>query len=190
MTNQSAIIGVTEHGNSAIMVAISSEGNFLDRRTAELTQDLPTMPYHHQGSWAIGRYRDSPWAKDINFSDAIKLIKKVEKSAALGAQKVLAQLATDLPMPISAITLRACPELPNSIEERIRDNRAQTYADTVIYLQAVANAAKDREWTVHWYDRDLIDTKAPQVTILGKQAGTPWQERQKQAAAAALALIK
>lgn len=186
---EKAIVGVTEHGNEVIMVTISSDGKFLDRRTAALTQNLPTMPYHHQGSWAIGRYKDSPWAKDISLTDAIELIKKVEIAAIKGAEDILDKLSTKISIPIKTITLRACPELPKTIEERIRDNRAQTYADTVIYRQVLADAAKRRGWDVIWYGRETLDTKSTEVAEMGKEAGPPWQARHKQAAAAALTAL-
>lgn len=186
MGKKTAIVGVTEYGNSAILVTISGDGSFLDRRTVELTHGLPTMPYHHQGSWAIGRYTDSPWAKEITLPEAIDLIKKVEKAANDGANQILEQLSAQIPKPISAITLRKCPELPETIEERIRDNRAQTYADTVIYRQALARAAEARNWKVHWYDRDKLDLKNEKISAMGKIAGTPWQAKHKQAAAAIL----
>ncbi len=162
----------------------------MDRRTRELTKDLPTMPYHHQGSWAIGRYTDSPWAKKISLPDAIELIRNVEAAARKGAEEVLAQLANEIEKPISTITMRACPKLPDIIEERIRDNRAQTYADTVVYRLCMARAAENRGWDVRWYDRDTLDLKDAKITEMGKSAGPPWQAKHKQAAAAALALMK
>jgi hypothetical protein len=35
-------------------------------------------------------------------------------------------------VPIGRIAIRRCPELPPTSEERIADNRAQTYADAVM----------------------------------------------------------
>ena len=80
-----ATVGVVEHGNSAVLVTISSGGEFLDRRHIDLTRGLPTHPYHHEGSWAIGRYVNSPWAKKISLPDAIALVERVREAAAKGA---------------------------------------------------------------------------------------------------------
>jgi hypothetical protein len=41
-------------------------------------------------------------------------------------------------MPIATIAIRACPQLPPTIEQPIADNRAQTIADSVMYRQAIA----------------------------------------------------
>ena len=190
-----ATVGVTEYGNSVVLVTISTDVRLLDRRKADLTNDLPTHPYHHQGSWAVGRYTDSPWAKEISLPDAIALVQTVEAAATTGARQVLGDLAETVPLSISAIAIRECPELPPTIEERIRDNRAQTMADTVMYRQALAEAALERGWTVHWYDKASVFEDASdrleadvrtEIAALGKAAGPPWQARHKQAAAAAI----
>ena len=72
-TGRTAAVGVTEHGNSAVLVTVARGGELLDRRRIDLTEKLPTHPHHHQGSWAVGRYLDSPWAKPISLADAIAL---------------------------------------------------------------------------------------------------------------------
>lgn len=145
----------------------------------------------------MGRYLDSPWARPISLSDAISLVARVRESAERGARHGLEALASVLPMPIVAITLRACPELPPSIEERIADNHAQTMADSVMYREALASAARERGWAVRWYDRDRVLGQAatargvediqPLLNALGRRLGPPWQAKHKLAAAAAIA---
>ena len=194
---QTASVGVVEHGNSALLATVTSDGELLDRRRIDLTEDLPTHPYHHEGSWAVGRYKDSPWAREITLAEAIKLVKCVEDAAAHGARKALDALAVAVPTPITSIALRECPALPPTIEERIRDNRAQTVADTVMYREALAGAAQERCWSVHWYERDAVfndaanalDCKDIEVFLMamGKSVGPPWQAKHKLAAAAAIA---
>ena len=100
-------------------------------------------------------------------------------------------------MPIERIAIRDCPALPATIEECITDNRAQTYADSVMYRKALATAAEARGWTVYWYDRERVFENAATVintqdintflTELGRAIGPPWQARHKLAAAAAIA---
>ncbi len=190
-----AVVGVTEHGNSAVLVTVSADGQLLDRRRIDLTHGLPTHPYHHEGSWAIGRYADSPWSKPTTLPDAIALVERVHVAAGEGARQALDDLAKTLP--VKAIAVRICPELPASIEDRIRDNRAANVADTVMYRQALAAAAQARGWMVSWYDRDRVFDQAAQalgrdinahLTAMGKAAGPPWQAAHKLAAAAAIAV--
>ena len=152
----SATVGVAEHGNSAVLLTVAPDGGLLDRRRIDLTHGLPTHPYHHEGSWAVGRYVNSPWARPISLADAVALVERVRESAAHGASESLEALALKVPVPITSIAIRVCPQLPPSTEERIADNRAANLADSVMYREALANAAEARGWTVHWYDRDLV----------------------------------
>ena len=190
-------MGVTEHGNSVVLVTIASDSELLDRRRVDLTSGLATHPHHHEGSWAVGRYRDSPWAREITLAEAVELVERVREAAACGAREGLDALAATVSVPIATIAIRACPELPATTEERIVDNRAQTVADTVMYRQALAGAAEARGWTVAWYDRDDVFGEAAAVLgcegidgllrAMGRSVGPPWQAKHKLAAAAALA---
>ena len=199
MTARTATVGVTEHGNSAVLVTVESDGALLDRRRIDLTNGLPTHPHHHEGSWAVGRYRNSPWAREITLGEAIDLVGQVREAAALGAREGLEALAADVAIPITRIAIRICPELPATVEERIRDNRAQTVADTVMYRQVLASAAEERRWSVVWYDRDRafadagatlgVDDVNQLLATMGRSIGPPWQATHKLAAAAALAAM-
>jgi hypothetical protein len=190
-----AIVGVAEHGNSAVLVTLGPDKGFLDRRRIDLTTDLPTHPYHHEGSWAVGRYADSAWARKISLPEAIELVERVHEAAARGARESLEKLA--VVAPIDTIAVRVCPKLPETIEERIRDTRAANVADSIMYRQALATAAAARGWTVCWYDRDSVFDKAKAALkgkdlgqfsrALGKASGPPWQAIHKLATAAALA---
>jgi hypothetical protein len=103
-------------------------------------------------------------------------------------------------VPIASIAIRACPELPPTTEERIADNRAQTVADSVMYREAIATAARARGWSVQWYDRERVFRDAAAVLgredvdaflhAMGRSVGPPWQARHKLAAAAAIAYSK
>jgi len=196
-TQRIATVGVTEHGNSAVLVTVASDFELIDRRTIDLTDKaLPTHPYHHEGSWAVGRYRDSPWAREITLAEAVELVEKVQAAAAVGARASLEALTADVTLPITSISIRECPELPPTIEECIIDNRAQTMADTVMYRRALATAAQARGWSVHWYDRDHVFDEAArllgsvdindQLAAMRKTVGPPWQAKHKLAAAAAM----
>jgi hypothetical protein len=192
-------VGVVEHGNSAVLVTVGPGGEFLDRRHVDLTEPgLPTHPHHHEGSWAVGRYRNSPWGtRAISLAEAVALVERVRESSARGARDSLEALALAVTVPIGTIAIRACPKLPPTTEERIIDNRAQTMADSVMYREAVATAAQARGWSVHWYDparvsRDAAVALAPKdldavLRAIGRSIGPPWQAKQKLAAAAAIA---
>ena len=147
----------------------------------------------------MGRYRDSPWAREISLAEAVELVARVRESAARGAREGLEALAATVPMPIAAIAIRVCPALPPTTEERIADNRAQAVADSVMYREALAAAAEARGWSVCWYDREGVFREAAAalgredidaaLSAMGRDVGPPWQARHKLAAAAALAAL-
>jgi hypothetical protein len=194
---RTATVGVAEHSSSAVLVTLAPGGQFLDRRQIDLTdRGLPTHPHHHEGSWAVGRYLNTPGARTLSLADAVALVERVQASAARGARESLQALAAAVPVPITGIALRNCPTLPPTIEERIADHRAQTVADSVMYRQAIASAAAALGWSVHWYDRDQVfhdaaaalDGKDVSAWLheMGRSIGPPWQAKHKLAAAAAL----
>ncbi len=190
---QAAAVGVVENANTAVLVTIAPDGQLLDRRGIALTgPELPTHPHHHEGSWAVGRYLGTPGARVMPLADVLALVERVRTAAEHGARRALDQLAKDVAMPIGSIAIRVCPELPATTEERIRDNRAQTYADSVMYRQAIAAAAQARGWTIHWYDREQVLREAGDSVLreMGRSAGSPWQANHKLAAAAAIAAAK
>lgn len=147
----------------------------------------------------MGRYLNTPGARALSLAHAISLVERVQASAARGARDSLKALAANVTLPIVSIALRVCPDLPATIEERIRDNRAQTVADTVMYRNALAEAGRARGWSVHWYDRERVFGEAAAalkhqdidavLVAMGRSAGPPWQAKHKLAAAAALAAL-
>jgi len=190
-------VGVAEHGNSAVLVTIARGGELLDRRRVDLTHGLPTHPYHHEGSWAVGRYVNSPWAREISLADAVALVERVRESALQGARESLSALAAAVHMPIGCIAIRECPKLPPTTEQRIADSRAASAADSVMYREALATAAQALDWSVRWYDRERVFDEATAalggkdvqtfLQAMGRAIGPPWQAKHKLAAAAALA---
>jgi hypothetical protein len=196
-TQQTATVGVAEQGNLAVFVTVVPGGELLDRRSIHLTgRGLPTHPHHHEGSWAVGRYLNTPGARPISLAEAVALVDRVRATAVRSAREGLEALARAVPVPIASIAIRLYPALPPTTEERIADNRAQTIADSVMYREAIATAAEARGWFVHWYDRDRVFLDAATavgrdidavLSAMGRSVGPPWQAKHKLAAAAALA---
>lgn len=192
-----ASVGVVEQASSAVLVTVVGN-EVADRRQVELIEaGLSTHPHHHEGSWAVGRYLSTPGARPLSLAAAVELVERVRASAAQGARDALETLAGAVSIPIARIALRVCAELPETIEQRIRDNRAQAMADSIMYRQALATAAQERGWSVHWYDRERVFRDAATVLscddievalqAMGRSVGPPWQAKHKLAAAAALA---
>ena len=195
--DHAATVGVAEHGNSAVLVTVARGGELIDRRSVDLTRGLPTHPYHHEGSWAVGRYLNSSWSRPISLAAAVALVQRVHEAAAGGARDSLEALARDVSVPIAKIAIRVCPTLPPTTEKRIVDARAACVADSVMYRESLAAAAEARGWFVYWYDRERVFGDAAAalrdqdvdsaLREMGRSVGPPWQMKHKLAAAAALA---
>ena len=177
-----------------MLVTVAPGGELLDRRRIDLTDPgLPRRPHHHEGSWAVGRYLNTPGARALS---PAALVERVRECAARGARDGLETLAAAVPVPVASIAIRVCPDLPPTTEERIVDSRAQTFADSVMYREVLATAAEARGWSAYWYDRGRVFRDAAAAVgredvdaflhALGQRIGPPWQAKHKLAAAAAL----
>src|SRR3954465_1057885 len=112
-TKMTAAVGVAEQGSSVVVVTVAATGDILDRRRIELVDPgLPTHPHHHEGSWAVGRYLNTPGARPLSLADAVALVERGRASATRRASDSLSALAAVMPVPIASIAIRACATLP------------------------------------------------------------------------------
>lgn len=181
---RTALVGVSDHGGWAVFMTVQPGGPVIDRRRVVLVEDgLPTLPHHHD-------------AQKLAPDEGVALVETVAASAARCARTALAALAEEVDVSIGGVALRACPPLPPTIAERIRDYRAMCVADWVMYRQALAGAAEARGWAVSWYDARRVEAEA--AARLGAHAllelmratrlalGRPWQQDHRVAMCAAL----
>ena len=182
--SKSGIIGVSDHGGWAILVTSARDGTLLDRRRVELVDDaLPGLPHHHEGQL-------------LPMDAAVALVERVRASAERHATLALDAVATAVPE-ILGIALRSCPQLPETIAERISDYRARNVADWVMYRKALASAAQARGWPIHWYDPKKVFASAGEALHVDnfdayflqrrRTVGPPWNNDHKLALAAAVA---
>ena len=166
-----------------MFVTVAQDGTLLDRRRVELVDaNLPKIPHHSEGQ------RLSP-------ERAVALVERVRASAEKHSTLALDALSTAVP-DVFGIALRDCPPLPLTIEERIKDYRAQNVADWVMYRKALAAAAEARGWAVHWYDaKKVFDAASEALRIedldahflqLRRSIGPPWSKDHRLAMAAAI----
>ena len=186
--SSSGIIGVSDHCGWAVLVTASGSGKLLDRRRIALVDEgLPKLPHHSEGQM-------------LPLDQAVELVERVRVSANRHARIGLDTVAGALRGSILGIALRKLPALPPTTAERIQSYQAQTKADTVMYREALAAAAKARGWPVHWYDaRQVLDVarKALRVENLNvhfaqvrNSFGAPWGQDHRIAMAAAIAAMK
>jgi hypothetical protein len=184
MSRNDGIIGVSDHGGWAVLVTVAGDGTLLDRRRVELVdEDLPKIPHHSEG-------------QGLPIEEAVALVERVRASAERHATLRLEEVAKTVPGRILGVALRQCPTLPSTIAERIKDYRAQNVADWVMYRKALAGAAEERGWAIHWYDaKKVLDATSEALGIedleahflqLRRSIGPPWGKDHRIAMAAAI----
>jgi len=187
MSNNSGIIGVSDHGGWAVLVTVARDRTLLDRRRVDLVDEgLPKLPHHSEG-------------QGLPLDDAVELVERVRVSAERHAVLALDAVAMAMPR-ILGVALRKCQPLPSTIAERIKDYRAQNVADWVMYRKALATAAEARGWPIHWYDaKKVLDAARQALRVenldahflrVRKAVGPPWNKDHKLAMAAAIVTAK
>jgi hypothetical protein len=185
--SRTGIIGVSDHGGWAVLVTADGNGALLDRRRVKLVDEgLPTIPHHSEGQM-------------LPLDKAIELVERVRASAERCAKHVLEDVAMTPATGILGVALRQCPELPPTIAERITNYRARNVADWVMYRKALAAAAEERGWPVHWFDPRQVYRLASEAlevadldarfVRLRRSVGPPWGQDHRLAMAAAIAAM-
>lgn len=183
-------LGIAHHLGWAVAVTATADHEVVDRRRIELVEpDLPAAPIHHEGGLhELHRRGDPPDDEAL-----AALVAEVRAAAGRATRRSLDELAADLPAPITSISLRAWPaDFPDDIAV-LRRAPYESRADSVMYLQVLAETADDRGWGVHLYDAGHVEAHA--AALLGDRAdavlhgpravlGPPWTKDHRTALAA------
>jgi hypothetical protein len=176
-------VGIAHHLGWAVAVTASAEYEVVDRRRIELVEPgMPAAPVHHEG-------------KPLDDGAAAALIANVRASSARATATALDELATAISTPIVSISLRAWPvDFPTDIVV-VRRAPYEARADSVMYREVLAEAARARGWDVHLYDAKDVERQA--ASVLGARAddvlcgpratlGPPWGKDHRMALAATI----
>lgn len=183
-------LGIAHHLGWAVAVTATADQVVVDRRRIELIEPgLPAAPVHHEGG-PHELHRTGPPLTD----DALAaLVAEVRAAATRVTAASLDELSASLPDPITSVSLRAWPaDFPTDVAVQRRAPH-ESRADSVMYLQILADAARDRGWAVHHYDATSVEATASQ--LLGDRAadvlhgpratlGPPWNKDHRVALAA------
>lgn len=183
-------LGIAHHLGWAVAVTASAAHEVVDRRRIELIEPgLPTAPIHHEGGPHLLHRRAEP----LDDGALAALVADVRASVARAASAAVDELAAALPEPITSMSLRAWPaDFPGEIAAQ-RRVPYESRADSVMYLQVLAELARERGWDVHHYDAKRVEGEA--ASILGERAdevlhgpraalGPPWSKDHRLALAA------
>ena len=143
---------------------------------------MPAAPIEHE-------------AKPLNDDAAARMVAEVRASALRATSASLDQLAASLPEPVVSMSLRAWPlDFPDDIAVQRRPPH-ESRADSVMYLQVLAECAHVRGWEVHLFN--ARDVEAQAARMLGERAddvlrgprvtlGPPWTKDHRIALAATI----
>jgi hypothetical protein len=176
-------IGIAHHLGWAVAVTATDDHDVVDRRRIELIgPDLPNAPIE-------------PESKGLSDTDLAALMRRVRASVVRITKASLDDLAADLGAPIRSISLRSWPpDFPTDLAT-LRRAPYDSRADSILYLQVLADVAHERGWAVHLYDAKQVEQQA--VAALGgpshaddvlhgprKRLGPPWAKDHRMALAA------
>jgi hypothetical protein len=185
-------LGIAHHLGWAIAVTASADHRVVDRRRVELIEPrLPAAPIHHEGGPHTLHRRGEPLDDDALAAVVADVRASVVRSTAAGLDEIVAAVGE----PIVSMSLRAWPD---DFPEDVAVQRRVPYesrADSVMYLQVLAELAGDRGWDVHLYDAKHVEGQA--ATALGDRAdevlhgpratlGPPWSKDHRLALAATI----
>ena len=183
-------VGIAHHFGWAVAVTASADHTVVDRRRIELVDPgLPAAPIHHEGGPHLLHRTGEP----LDDGALARLVADVRASAVRCAAVALDELAAASPAPIVSISLRAWPaDFPTDVAVQ-RQVPYESRADSVMYLQVLAEAAEARGWAVHLYDAKRVEAEATRLlggraeeTLHGPRAslGPPWAKDHRVALAA------
>jgi len=185
-------VGIAHHLGWAVAVTASADHAVADRRRIELIEPgLPPAPIHHEGGPHSLHRSGDPLDDDA----LAALVAHVRASVVRAAAVALDELATAVPEAITALSVRAWPsDFPDDIAV-LRRVPYESRADSVMYCQVLAAAARDRGWVVHPFDAKTVEDQA--TLILGTRAhdvlhgprarlGPPWSKDHRMALAATI----
>jgi hypothetical protein len=164
-------LGIAHHFGWAVAVTASAGHRVVDRRRIELIEPgMPTAPIHHEG-------------KLLDDAAAAALVAQVRASAVRATSVSLDELAAALAEPIESMSIRSWPlDFPHDISVQ-RRVPYEARADSIMYLEVLAEVARDRGWKLHLYDAKKVEGEA--ASVLGARAsevlhgpratlGPPW----------------
>jgi hypothetical protein len=187
-------LGIAHHLGWAVAVTASADHMVVDRRRMELIEPgLPNAPIHHEGGPHL-LHRRGEALDDVELAS---LVAKVRASVLRATSAALDDLAEALPDSIVSMSLRAWPsDFPADIAVQ-RRVPYESRADSVMYLQVLADLGRDRGWAIHHYEAKEVEDEAERrlaeradEVLHGPRAtlGPPWTKDHRMALAATVVI--
>jgi hypothetical protein len=189
-------LGIAHHLGWAVAITVAGDHQVVDRRRFELIEPgLPAAPIHHQG----GAHCFHGRGKHLDDEALATLVAKVRASVVRATAAELDALEGGLLQPIVSLSLRTwLSDFPTDIALQ-RRVPYESRADSVMYLEVLAELGQDRGWSVSFYEAKSVETEArrvlgdrAQAVLDGPRAalGPPWSKDHRTALAATVLLAE
>jgi hypothetical protein len=130
-------------------------------------------------------------AADGTLAQADELIMRTEQAAEAGGVAALQAAEASLSagqVTAVAVVVKAV-SVPASTAQVLKSHAWMHAAEGVLHREAMLAAARRLGWTTHAVDSAGLTDVHRELTAIGRAAGRPWRRIEKDAAAAALALL-
>lgn len=191
-------VGIAHHYGWAVAVTATDDHRVVDRRRIELLEPgLPGAPIHHEGG-THELHRSGPELTDGELAALVASVRASTERMTAAALDELAAVTEAAGGQIESLSLRGWPDdFPTDIAT-LRRPPYESRADSVMYLQVLAEEAIRRGWAVHRYDAGTVEAAASRV--LGDRArevlhgprtmlGAPWAKDHRTALAATVLAV-
>jgi len=176
------VLGVSTRTGFAVIIALAGtrhQPDFAGRWDVRLIPpEVERQAYHA--------------AADLTVAEADGLIGRTALAAEAGGVAALraaeASLAAGQIVAV-AVVVKAV-SVPDSTAQVLKSHAWMHAAEGVLYREAMLAAAHKCGWTAHAIDSAALTDLHEELTGVGRVAGRPWRRIEKDAAAAALALLR
>jgi hypothetical protein len=176
------VFGVSTRTGSAVIIALAGtrpRPNFAGRWDVRmLPPEIEPQAYHA--------------AADLTGPDAEELIKQTEQAAEAGGDAALlaAKGSLHAGRVIAVAVVVKAVSVPANVMRVLRSHAWMHAAEGVLYREAMLAAARKHGWTAHAIDSAGLADLHGELEPIGRAAGRPWRRIEKDAAAAALHLLR
>jgi len=176
------VFGVSTRTGSAVIIALAGtrpHPGFAGRWDVRmLPPEVEPQAYHA--------------AADMTGPGAEELIKQTEQAAEAGgaAAMLAAEGSLRAGRVVAVAVVVKAVSVPANVTHVLRSHAWMHAAEGVLYREAMLAAARKRGWTAHAVDSAGLTDLRDELEPIGRAAGRPWRRIEKDAAAAALHLLR
>jgi hypothetical protein len=176
------VLGVSTRTGSAVIVALVGTGHQPDFAGRWDVQLLP--PQVERAAYHA--------AADLTLTAADDLIKQTEQAAEAGGVAALHAAAGSLMsgQVVAVAVVVKSVSVPASTAKVLKSHAWMHAAEGVLYREAMLSAARRCGWTAHAVDSAAVADLHQDLSAIGRAAGRPWRRIEKDAAAAALHVLR